>query len=36
MVRVAKHWNRLLIEFAESPSLGIFKTQVDMILSNLI
>ena len=30
-VRVTKHWNMLPGEVAESPSLEVFKTQVDMV-----
>ncbi|KFV79539.1 hypothetical protein N308_08364, partial [Struthio camelus australis] len=33
--RVVEHWNRLPREVAESPSSEIFKTQLDMVLSNL-
>lgn len=33
--RTIKHWNRLLREMVESPSLEIFKTQLDKALHNL-
>ena len=35
-VRVTEHWNRLLTEAVESPSLDIFKTILDMILCNVL
>ncbi|KAK4830611.1 hypothetical protein QYF61_012054 [Mycteria americana] len=35
-MKVVKHWNRLLKEVVESPSLEIIKTQLDNILSNLL
>ncbi|PKU38854.1 hypothetical protein llap_10847 [Limosa lapponica baueri] len=35
-LRVAEHWNRLLREVVESPSLEIFKTCLDMFLCNLL
>ncbi|PKU44222.1 hypothetical protein llap_5482 [Limosa lapponica baueri] len=35
-LRVAKHWNRLPREVVESPSLEIFKTHLDEVLSNLL
>lgn len=34
-VRVAKHWNRLLREVMESPSLEISKTRLNAYLCNL-
>lgn len=34
-VRVVKHWNRLPREFMESPSVEMFKNQLEMILDNL-
>ncbi|PKU46001.1 hypothetical protein llap_3702 [Limosa lapponica baueri] len=35
-VRVAEHWNRLLREVVESPSLETFKTHLDKFLCNLL
>ena len=35
-VRVAMHWNRLLREVAESPSMVIFKTHLDGYLCDLL
>ena len=35
-VRVREHWNRLLREVAESPSLEIFKTHLDSFPCNLL
>jgi len=34
-LRVTEHWNRLLREVVESPSLEIFKTRLDKVLYNL-
>lgn len=34
-VRVVKHCNRLPREFMESPSVGIVKTQLDVVLGNV-
>jgi len=35
-VRVIKHWNRLPREVVKSLSLQILKTQLGMVLSNLL
>ena len=34
-VRVTEHWNKLLREAVESPSLEIFKIHLDVILCNM-
>ncbi|PKU46328.1 hypothetical protein llap_3352 [Limosa lapponica baueri] len=36
MVRVTEHWNRLPREVVEYPSLEIFKTHLDAVLSNVL
>ncbi|PKU45688.1 hypothetical protein llap_4015 [Limosa lapponica baueri] len=36
MVRVTERWNRLPREVMESPSLDIFKTRLDAVLSNVL
>ncbi|KFV89112.1 hypothetical protein N327_03086, partial [Fulmarus glacialis] len=35
-VRTINHWNNLSRDMAESPSLYVFKTQLERILGNLI
>ena len=34
-VRVMEHWNRLVRELVESPTMEIFKTHVDAYLCDL-
>ena len=36
VVRVMEHWNRLLGEVVDSPSLEIFKTNLDAYLCSLL
>jgi len=36
MMRMVKHWNRLLREVVDAPSLETFKVMLDGTLSNLI
>ena len=36
MVRVTEHWNRLPREAMKSPSMELFKTQLDAYLCNLL
>lgn len=33
---VTEHWHKLLTEVVESPSLGLFKSCLDMVLHNLL
>jgi len=35
-VTVTKHWNRLLREFVEPPSMEILETQMARLLGNLV
>ncbi|KFV16778.1 hypothetical protein N340_14266, partial [Tauraco erythrolophus] len=34
--RVVRHWNRLLREVVDAPSLELFKARLDGALSNLV
>jgi len=34
--KIVKHWNRLLREMVESPSLDIFKRGVDLVLRDSV
>jgi len=36
MMRVARHWKRLLREAVDAPSLEMFKIRLDQALRNLI
>ncbi|KFV53779.1 hypothetical protein N341_11852, partial [Tyto alba] len=33
--RMVKHWNRLLQEVVDAPSLSMFKTHLDNVLNNV-
>jgi len=35
-MRVVRHWSRLSREAVDAPSLKVFKTRLDVALSNLI
>ncbi|KFW73074.1 hypothetical protein AS28_03574, partial [Pygoscelis adeliae] len=35
-MRVVRHWNRLLREAVDVPSLEVFKARLDEVLSNLV
>ncbi|KFW62278.1 hypothetical protein AS28_05775, partial [Pygoscelis adeliae] len=35
-MRVVRHWNRLLREVVDAPSLEVFKAKLDGALSNLV
>lgn len=35
-MQVVRHWNRLPREAADSPSLEVFKTRLDVALDNLV
>ena len=35
-VRVVRHWNRLLREVVDAPSLEVFKARLDGALSDLV
>lgn len=36
LLRVVKHWNRLLREAVKPPPAETFKTQLEMVLGNLL
>jgi len=35
-MRVVRHWDTLLREFVDTPSLEVFKASLDRALSNLV
>jgi len=35
-LKVMEHWNRMLREFVESPSLEVFQTHLDVVLCSLL
>ena len=35
-MRIVRHWNRMLREAMDAPSLAVFKARLDGALSNLV